>query len=663
METNDSSLNEKLTASEYFARISHEYGKAIEIMNITSNDEIIGREDKLHELSIVLNKRKSPVALLRALPGVGKTALVKAWKLYQDRQKNMDVQVISLSVIGLSKDGDMGDRMRRIIPDLAKYEKVLQEENPKARVLLFIDEAHTIVSAFDITGVSTKIGGELLKTVLTDCPIMVVGASTPQEISTYILTDEALARRFDIIDLRELDRKRTKSALRKELIKLGGEGYQYSVPDDVLIFIMTCNRRLRVNLAEPAKSLQILESAFSIHEVEGVPLDKKVVERVFAMKNITLQQRYEFKKIKDIFTERIKGQNTARVVIEAAIINVIMPTGDRKKALATILMMGPTGVGKTETVKAMAEALTGDSNNYGHIDMANYSGEKGRERLAMKVGTLVDADPDKILLFDEIEKVKENQDMFLEMLDEGHVTYFLTPRDTDKEIERVVSLSNTIIFATTNAGAEMFYTTEKHLGASSTQIREEILNKWAEEKDDLQESLMAEGFKVEMLNRFSYIAPYYALTKKAKVEIVQRVVQKLLDELRNDYEVEVDLPTPKDWGGNYKEYGIVNSVIMYLSIEMQQGDTAKSGGARNVHRVVRDMLADPIKLLVLESGVKRLRVKTNGKCGFEQNTLYRKKWEEAKQYGITDEQFEEEYSQYNDHKAGRLEIEPLYYAI
>lgn len=654
----------QLNAADHFKAMAHNFGNAIEIMYVSRKEKIVSRESKLKALSYILNKRISPAAMLKAPSGAGKTALAKAWKLYQDDLDKIHVQVIALTMMKLANGGDMADRMQRLIPTLKEYEEKLQTEDPKARVALFIDEAHTMVSAFDTTGVATKIGGELLKTILTDCPIMVIGATTDREYNDYIAVDGALARRFDNLQVDVLKKDTVISVLRDWLVTHGGDSYRYLVSDDVLNYIVVNNARFNMELAEPAKSLQILENAFSIHELDNIPLDRNVVDRAFATKNIRPNEIADFDRINAVFAQKIKGQRLALIKMKRAILNMVIPTSRSDRPRMAALLLGPTGVGKTASVKALALALKGDEEAYVPFDMSNYTGADGKERFIRKLGEAVKEDPEAILLFDEIEKALENQVILLQILDEGRISYFKNSRDGSGEVEVTVSLKGTKIFATSNAGAKMFDSVHRYSpNRDGKKTDDELEEMWNDDEIDIGEAIINDGFKPEVYNRFKDIIPYYALTRSDKVEIASSMINQRIDAFSDLYDIEVVLPSAKKWGA-YPDIDVADAVSMFVAIEKQEGKGTKDGGARDIEKTIEYYFDGAIKeAMVKNRNVSRFSVRTNGKSNFEQNTAYQRERSIALSNGLSETEFEDTFGRNASNKAGKLEVVPYTYSI
>ena len=373
-----------LSAAEYFEVLSKdEFGGAIEIMKISPDMEVIEREQEIKELTYVSN-RKNPTALILGPAGLGKTALVSGWKLRQDQVDKLHVQIISLHMNLLENEGDMAQRLIRLIPALKKYEDKLKEEDEKARVVLFIDEVHTVITSFDNKGVKTKLGADVLKTITTKTPIMLIGATTENEYNQYIATDEAFVRRFRIIRLTNISKLATRAVLRNEIVGRLGYDFSHNVGDNVLNYIIDLNHRYRTHLAEPAKSLDILDTIIAISETDDVVINKELVDKAFQSLNIIPDRKDDVRKIMTVIEKRIKGQHLAILKVRNAVVNMVYPTTTSNRPRITALMLGSTGVGKTAMVKAFAEAITGDAENFIPFKMQNYTGELGLERFRSK---------------------------------------------------------------------------------------------------------------------------------------------------------------------------------------------------------------------------------------------------------------------------------------
>lgn len=615
----------ELDAEGYFEKLSEEYGRAIEVMDISSKSKIYGRDQEIKELTYSLNQKETPVAMLLANAGVGKTSLLKGWKLKQDEIGDYHFQVVALNMMQLQNGGDIADRVQRLIPDLATYERKLQETDEQARVVLFIDEAHTLISAFDTTGVKTKLGGDLLKTILTNCPIRVVAATTYEEYFDYFSADKALARRFDNLDVPELSKEVTRLVMRNWMITYGGNKYEDKrlVTDQTLDLIIETNRGYRSDLAEPAKSLAILRKAFSIHETDNIPLDKEVVEKAFARKNIKIEQDADFKKVMEVLNKKIKGQPLAMLMIKIAVLNMVYPTSTSDRPRLAMLLVGTTGVGKTATAKAIALAT---GTKFEFFDMSTYAGEKGKERFINRLGRIAEKNPDATILFDELEKAQENQILFLQILDEGRITYFKKPKDGGEDIEVPVSLKGFKIIATTNAGHKMFDSISRYSPERNESVDEEDLrNSWQRDRVDLDAAVIGDGFRPEVYNRFRHVIPYYPLSMSVKVEIARMMLEEKISIFNSDLGVEIKLPEPKRWGSSYKHIGEADAVSMYIGVELQGGKGTSNGGARDLEKGIEDYFDVAIKEEMVKpenATIKTYKVQTNGNCNFEQNARY-----------------------------------------
>ena len=643
-----------LSAAEYFEVLSKdEFGGAIEIMKISPDMEVIEREQEIKELTYVSN-RENPTALILGPAGLGKTALVSGWKLRQDQIDKLHVQIISLHMNLLENEGDMAQRLIRLIPALKKYEDKLKEEDEKARVVLFIDEVHTVITSFDNKGVKTKLGADVLKTITTKAPIMLIGATTENEYNQYIAPDEAFVRRFRLIRLTSISKLATRAALRNKLIKRLGYDFSHNVGDNVLNYIIDLGHRYRTHLAEPAKSLDILDTIIAISETDDVVINKELVDKAFQSLNIIPDRKDDVRKIMAVIEKRIKGQHLAILKIKNAVVNMVYPTTTSNRPRITGLMPGSTGVGKTAMVKAFAEAMTGDAENFIPFKMQNYTGELGLERFRSKLGKEVDRNPEAIILLDELEKAAENQTSIMDPLDEGETTFFRRSHDGGEDIEKVVSLKGTMIFATTNAGSDIFKSMgEFSIKETKGMSDEQLLQLWDDTEEQVKTALKNAGFKPEVYGRFKTIIPFYALTLATKVEIAEMMLQARVKIFREEFGIEIEFPEAPSWDLLYKDVGKANTIAMYFAVEKQSGKTSDSGGARDIERSIEEFFDSAIKNEMIKeenSQITRYVVKTNGKTNLEQDLAYAL----ADKYG-TAQKLE---SQGKDSRGGKLLVIP-----
>ena len=209
MKTN-SELWNRLLKNENFKEKFNKYNKSIADSLYVSNQQehnVLGREDEIERLRGIMERPLTPVALLIGQAGTGKTALVQEFAK-QSKLHNYVVLSLRLGTLGALDSGSLKNALANILNNLKTLQDearvVLEDDN--FEIILFVDEIHMIVTIF---GPGTKIGGDVLKDILTKPPIKVIGATTQREYDSTIATDKPLAERFKQIEIKELPKGST----------------------------------------------------------------------------------------------------------------------------------------------------------------------------------------------------------------------------------------------------------------------------------------------------------------------------------------------------------------------------------------------------------------------------------------------------------------------
>ncbi|MFW3634581.1 AAA family ATPase [Staphylococcus caprae] len=616
--------NSNSKANEFFEEMNKELGYSLTQLYEPKHN-VIGRDSELHQLDILMQRPLTPIALLIGLAGAGKTAIVETW-LKMQKQKNKNVVLLSLALGAMSSDGNtiLQKRMESLMPKLKEYQDILREQDPNTEVVLFIDEVHMVVSIF---GKGSKLGGDLLKTSLARSYVKVIAATTRIEYDSYIANDAPLARRFKNLAINEVNKTVTKQILQDSWLAT----YFYNesdvrIDDKLLDKIIEANRLYRPQFAEPAKSIDILESAIAIHKVEKVDINEDIINRIFDEQyNITLNFQANFDHVYQTILNRVMGQPMALYTVGQAIKKLAFQLDNfSNRPKSTMLFIGSSGVGKTEMTKALAEGLYDNPNKYKTFNMADYALANTSPIFRSELGKTVSHDSTVIILLDEMEKAHKNvmQDL-LAILDEGIVRHNEVGAD-GYLITHEVSLKNTIVIATSNVAADLFKDVNQHSRLRTT-ITQENMNQYSaslkQEYRDLETDIhdaLRDAFSPEFVGRFSNIVPFYALHETTLIEICHRSIMKLIKQLNSrpeGYNVKVREPMKWSYGG----YDLVASELtMYVCFELANIDDSNFGGARAIKRYIDNEIFPNILDAILDNPDKRrFFVHTNGKCSFE----------------------------------------------
>lgn len=600
---------------EHYTKLDDNLGNAIGQLSPQPQD-IQGRDEEIALLHAILERPVTPVALLVGHAGVGKTALVEQFA--KDLNANrLDTNVhnkyllvaLRLGVLASLGTSELQTRLATLLDDFYELEKTAQRalDDPDIKIVLFMDEVHMLVTIF---GAGTKVGGDVVKDVLARAPIRVIAATTRREYDSTLAVDKPLSERFKQIEMNELSHEIVVQVIQDWWKKVAPD-----CPDldrDVIEEIITANAKYRSDSAEPRKSLDIVEDLVSYCRRTGLPADKDVVHNVFNQRySISLAFNIDSDTVYQRVAHRVKGQPYAKYMLRRALASMVFQLNPASgRPILTMLFTGPTGVGKTETAKAIASAVHPGQDVFYPIDMADYTDAGSKASFQKRVGEFARHTPNAVLLFDELEKAHSDvMDTLLAILDEGRVTFEVLNREGRYEVNEI-SLRDTIIVCTTNSGAGVFEDDAKYSqrgvrgddidGANVAEVRQLMQNIRAEltEKDK---------FRHEMLGRFNKIVPFRSLTNDALIQIAEAKMNDMIEAFRlRGITVEIDEPRawPRD---RYPHF--TSDIVLYITYIKANAQDPNSGGARNIDREIRDTLEEPIIMLLLDRpDCKRVKI-------------------------------------------------------
>lgn len=562
--------------------------------------DIQGRDREIQLLYEVMERPRTPVALLLGQAGVGKTATVEElvkelnngtmkFKTVKDNQYVLlSLRLGRLAAIGNSR---LESALAGILDNLKAFQDWAQAKMHDERIkfILFIDEVHMLVTIF---GPGTKIGGDVLKDTLARAPIRVIAATTKREYDSTIAVDQPLKERFKQIELQELPQHVVLDIAHNWWHKITKD--QYPMPsDDVIQHIIAANAMYRSDSAEPRKTLDLLEDLVSYESTTGKPAGRQVVDRIFNDRySIQLDFNMDPDSVYAEIQRRIKGQPYALHMLKRALRAMAFQLDDvSTRPLLTLLFTGPTGVGKSETTKAIADAMYPGEPVLLNINMPDYKTPALEPSFRKRLGEFVRHTPKAIVLLDEVEKADRSVlDSLLAILDEGTVTFETENREGRNEVNSV-SLRNTIIIATTNAGHEVFENDTKF--NFDDDVSDTVMAAQVDRLiKQIQKHLEADGFRSELLGRFDRIIPYRGLTTGALLEITDKKLKELADKFMKVKGISINYPNYRQWHVWYNESA--TDVAIYVAFVKAKADDSNSGGARNIARQLDSTVYDSI---------------------------------------------------------------------
>ncbi|WP_046179728.1 ATP-dependent Clp protease ATP-binding subunit [Domibacillus tundrae] len=588
-------------------------------------DPVIGRDKEVARIIEILNRRNKNNPVLIGEPGVGKTAIAEGLALYiaegrvPAKLAGKEVYVLDVAslVAGTGVRGQFEERMKQVIAEV----KV------RKNVLLFIDEIHQLVGAGSAEG--SMDAGNILKPALARGEMQLIGATTLKEYR-QIEKDAALERRFQPVQVAEPSVEETIHIL-KGLQKHYEDFHQVTYSEEAIQACAFLSHRYIQDRFLPDKAIDLLDEAGSklnltidqtdaasiqeqlllIAKRKEAALQKEQYEEAakFRDEEAMLEQKLEQRdpesallevKVEDIqsliesktgipvgklqqdeqrkmkhieknLAGKVIGQGVAVQKVAKAIRRSRAGLKAKSRPIGSFLFVGPTGVGKTELTKTLAEELFGSKEAFIRLDMSEFMEKHSVSKLigsppgyvgfeeAGQLTEKVRRNPYSIILLDEIEKAHPDvQHMFLQIMEDGRLT--------DSQ-GRTVSFKECVIIMTSNAG----------IGKKNVTVG---FDKQAEQSEVSVLESLADFFKPEFLNRFDAIIEFASLGKEHLTEIVVLMIMELNEMLA--------------------EQGMKIEVEKAVKEKLAELGYSPQFGARPLRRVIQEQIEDGIADFILD---------------------------------------------------------------
>ena len=562
---------------------------------------LIGRKREISRIAQILARTDKNTPLLIGEAGVGKTTIVEglAQRITEGRvpphlrgKRIIELPIVNL-VAGTKYRGDLEERVSII----------LQEAN-QPDIIIFLDEIHTLVGAGQASGGALDVGN-ILKPALARGEIRCIGATTLAEFRKSIEKDAALARRFRVIMIEEASPEETLEILFQTRNRYETH-HGVRILDEALEAAVNLSNAYIIDRLLPDKACDLVEEACvrilvgtssqwsqeeATNSSETLVIDAESIAQVVAawtgipVARLTEAEQTRLLKLEELLQERVVGQDDAVKAVAQAVRLGRAGLKKPNRPVGVFLFVGPTGVGKTQLAKTLAEVLFGSERDIIRLDMSEFMeahnvarligappGYKGYEEEGQLTGALRTR-PYSVVLLDEIEKAHPRVfDLFLQLFDEGRLT------DAQGQF---ADGKNAIFIMTSNVGTELLNQT-KIVGFAQTK-------RFQDDKSNLLAELH-NTFRLEFLNRLDEVIYFHRLSPKHIRTIAHLQLDALSMQLKQQHGIDLIL-----------EDEALEQICTEGYSEMY--------GARPLERAIERLVTKPLSSLIIKGVRGIIRVK------------------------------------------------------
>jgi ATP-dependent Clp protease ATP-binding subunit ClpC len=558
-------------------------------------DPVIGRRDEIKQVVRLLLQKQKNNPVLVGEAGVGKTSVVEGLALRlvaedapADLKEWRIVELILSSLVaGTTYRGEFEERMQLVI----------REAESDPQLILFLDEIHMLVGAGSVGG--SMDASNILKPALARGNFRLIGATTPEEYRKHIENDSALERRFQPVRILEPTPEQAREIL--EGLRATYEAHhKLEITNEALDAAVELSVKHLPDRKLPDKARDLIDRAAVAKRflsfTPGLPANpdqqrvtRDDVAQVVAqwtgipVERLTSDEQLRLLGMEDALRKRVIGQDHAIAVVAQRLRTAISGLGDPGRPSGVFLFTGPTGVGKTELAKALAEFLFGDESKLLRFDMSEYMEKHSVSKLIGAPpgyighndgGLLTDAireTPYSVLLFDEVEKAHPNvADIFLQIFDDGRLT---------DSHGRVADFRHTVIILTTN-----FRGAEEARAIPGFRRNAAVEPGTAEASPEAIRQQLLERFRPELINRLSNIITFHSLGEAELRAIIDKLMARVQRRLL-DKRIEL-LLTPE-----------AGDTLLKLGYRPEWG-------AREIERVIEEKIVQPLAQALLDGVFK-----------------------------------------------------------
>ncbi len=550
-------------------------------------DPVAGREKEVDRLVHILLRRTKNNPIIIGEAGVGKTAIVEglaqaivSGNVPEELKNKKIIQIdVSSLVAGASHRGEFEERLRSVMKDTM---------SSGGQVILFFDEIHTLIGTGDNEGALDA--SNIIKPNLARGQLQIIGTTTTSEYRKYFEKDKAFARRFQPIIAEEPDEETAVKML--QVLKTKYENYHHvTIPDDALKQAVKLSKKYIGERYLPDKAVDLLDEAaaevklqMSAGKRQDNTIQRSDIEKVVSawtgipITKLTEDESQKLLELEKRIHMRLIDQEPAVNGVAEAVRRGRIGLAAANRPIASFIFLGPTGTGKTELAKTLAEILFGRDDAMVRLDMSEYM---EKHEVAKLIGAppgyvgyeeggqlteAVRAKPYSIVLLDEIEKAHPDVfNILLQLLEDGRLT--------DNK-GNTISFKNTIVIATSNIGSQDIQDQLSKPTKTPEEYQKMYKEMQAKVSDDLHKF-----FRPELLNRFDEIIMFQPLRQQDMKYIAKLGVEKTNKLL-------------KDQGFSLQ---ITDGALEVLAKEGYDPQY----GARPLRRLIQSAIENPIAMMII----------------------------------------------------------------
>lgn len=616
-------------------------------------DPVVGRDKEIERLTHILLRRTKNNPIIIGEAGVGKTAVIEALcqKIVDgtvpEQLKNKKIVQLDLAALiaGASHRGEFEERLKDVIKEVQLAE---------GKILLFIDEIHTLIGAGEEGGGAMD-ASNIIKPYLARGQLQLIGTTTTAEYRKYFEKDKAFQRRFQSVLVDEPDEDRATQMI--AVLKPKYEQFhKVTITDEAVKFSVTLSKKYVGERYLPDKAIDLLDEAAAevkLKHAQGQRQDTEVkradIEKVVSdwtgipITKLTEDEGKKLLKLEELIHNRLIDQEEAVSVVSEAVRRGRIGLASANRPIASFIFLGPTGVGKTELAKTLAEILFGRDDAMVRLDMSEYM---EKHEVAKLIGAppgyvgyeeggqlteAVRAKPYSIVLLDEVEKAHPDVfNILLQVLEDGRLT--------DNK-GNTISFKNTIVIATSNIGSNLIQealTTLKQKKEEQGKVSDVVAplpaNAVIEDSKDTMQSIPVNAISTALSAQTPTTGAVVSSTgavsiipkvanqdpemQKAFAELSKKLMEELTKffrpELINRFDgVVIFKPLRKEDMGKIAKLGIGKTTKLLkeqgFNLEITEKAVEKLGeegfdpvyGARPLRRLIQSAIENPISIQII----------------------------------------------------------------